>query len=238
MFNLWWGVLFIAANFVAFLACYKWFGRTGLYAWTGFATVLANIQVVKTIELPAVAIGGAVLIPVIVMTLGNTIYTSIYMATDLLNEKYGHQEAKRAVWFGFFTLICSTIMMQMVLAFKPAEQGIDGVQGAMELLFGLLPQLAVASLSAYFISQFLDVKLFSKLRGKFPARNQFWIRINVSAVISQFIDSLVFCTIAFATEYPWEVWWQILLTTYVFKYIIAAISTPVLYLARSMDSRD
>jgi uncharacterized integral membrane protein (TIGR00697 family) len=49
---------------------------------------------------------------------------------------------------------------------------------------------------------------------------------------SQLIDSLVFCTIAFAGVYSWEVWWQILLSTYVIKFIVSAASTPFIYIAR------
>lgn len=94
MFNIGWGILFIAVNFALFLICYRMFGRVGLYAWIGFATVIANIQVTKTIELSVLSFG-------IIMTLGNTIYTTISMSTDMLNEKYGPKEARKAVWFGF-----------------------------------------------------------------------------------------------------------------------------------------
>ncbi len=112
MFNLLWGLLFVLVNFSLFLLCYRFFGKSGLFAWIGLATVLANIQVVKTIELP-----GLWLLSGIVMTLGNTIYASISMTVDLLNEKYGAADARRAVWIGFFSLCATTIIMQLVLVF-------------------------------------------------------------------------------------------------------------------------
>ncbi len=152
------------------------------------------------------------------------------MATDLLNEKHGAKEARKAVWFGFFTLITSTIMMQMALVFQP--QPGDQTQESLQTIFGMLPQLALASLAAYFVSQLLDVRLFSYLKKKYPARNQLWIRMNGSATLSQLIDSLVFCTIAFATVYTWDVWLQIFITTYLFKFVISVAATPVLYIAR------
>lgn len=225
MFNLFWGVLFVAVHFALWLLCYRLFGKKGLYAWIGFATVLANIQVVKTIEMLG-----------IVMTLGNTIYTSIYMSTDLLNERYGTKEAKRAVWFGFFSLLSSTVIMQMALVFTP--QAADISQESLETIFGLMPRLAAGSLCAYFASQFLDVRLFSYLKRRFPLRNQFWIRINGSTGLSQLADSLVFCTIAFAGVYTLDIWLQIFLTTYLFKFVISAASTPALYLARSFKVRE
>ncbi|WP_058300849.1 queuosine precursor transporter [Gorillibacterium timonense] len=220
MFNFFWGLLFVAVNFGLFLLCYRLFGKTGLYAWIGFATVLANIQVAKTIPMLG-----------LVMTLGNTIYTTIYMCTDLLNEKYGSKDAKKAVWFGFFSLLASTIMMQMALVFHPSAE--DFAQGPLTTIFGFLPRVAAGSLVAYFCSQFLDVRIYSKLKKHFSKYNQLWIRTNGSTVFSQMVDSLIFCTIAFAGEYSLGVWAQILLTTYLFKFVISVASTPVMYIARS-----
>ncbi|MCR8634015.1 queuosine precursor transporter [Paenibacillus radicis (ex Xue et al. 2023)] len=223
MFNLVWGFAFVIVNFALFLVSYRLFGRKGLYAWVGIATVLANIQVVKTIEIFG-----------IVMTLGNSIYASIYMTTDLLNEKYGAKAAKQAVWFGFFSLFASTIIMQMVLVFIPQET--DLAQEALKQIFGLAPQIALGSVCAYLVSQFLDVYVFSALKRRFPDRRQFWLRINGSTGLSQFVDSLVFCSIAFYGVFPIDVWWQILLTTYVLKFVISVAGTPVLYIARSFPA--
>lgn len=231
MFNIGWGILFIAVNFALFLVCYRLFGRVGLYAWIGFATVIANIQVTKTIELSIASAG-------IIMTLGNTLFTTISMSTDMLNEKYGPQAAKKAIWFGFFTLITSTIMMQMVLAFEP--QATDFAQESLQTIFGLMPRLAAASLLAYLVSQFLDVRVYGYLRQRFGARNQFWIRTNVSTGISQLVDSIVFCTVAFGFSnlYTMSEWLQIVFTTYIFKFIISVVSTPVLYWARSFNPKE
>lgn len=221
MYNFILGVGFALVNFGLFLLCYRLFGRMGLYAWVGVATVLANIQVVKTIEMFG-----------LVMTLGNTIYATIYLTSDLLNEKYGEQAAKKAVWFGFFTLIATTIIMQLVLRFEP--QPGDIAQDAMQKLFGLMPRLALGSLCAYLFSQFIDVKIYTWLKKKCPGRNQLWIRNNGSTLLSQMLDTLIFCTIAFWNEYPLDVWWEIALTTYLIKFVVSAASTPVLYIARNM----
>ncbi len=225
MFNLGWGAVFVLVTYGFFLLCYRLFGKKGLYAWIGVATVIANIQVTKTIDIMG-----------IVLTLGNTMYVSMYLTSDLLNEKYGPGEARKAVWFGFFTLIMTTVLMQMVLFFEPAPT--DFAQESMAKLFGLLPRLALGSLTAYFISQFLDVRLYSWLRKVAPGRNQLWIRTNGSSIISSFVDTLVFCTIAFAFIYPWDVWLEIFLTTYIIKFVLTAVGTPFLYAARSFKFKD
>ncbi|CAH1054719.1 queuosine precursor transporter [Paenibacillus pseudetheri] len=221
MFNLMWGVLFVIVNFAFFLLCYRLFGKSGMYAWVGIATVIANIQVAKTIAMPFD----------IVMTLGNTMYVTLYMTSDLLNEKYGRAEARKAVWFGFFTLLMTTVIMQMVLVFKPQET--DIAQSSLETIFGLMPRLALGSLTAYFISQFLDVRLYSWIRKYYSTSSQLWIRSNGSTMISSFVDTLIFCTIAFAGLYNWSVWLEILLTTYLAKFLLTAVGTPILYIART-----
>lgn len=225
MYNAMWGVLFVLTNFAFFLICYRMFGKYGLYAWIGVMTVLANIQVTKTIGMFG-----------IVMTLGNTANASLFLTTDLLNEKYGQAEARRAVWFGFFTLIMTTVLMQMVLYFTPQET--DFAQESLTTIFGVMPQIMLGSLTAYFVSQFLDVKLFAAIRAKYGKRNQLWIRSNASTGISQLADSLVFCTIAFWGMYEWNVWFEIFLTTYIIKLLVSIVSTPFLYWARSFNVND
>ncbi|MGO4542070.1 queuosine precursor transporter [Paenibacillus sp. 2TAB19] len=229
MFNLWFGALFMIIHFTLFLISYRMFGRIGIYAWIGMATVLANIQVVKTVELP---LG-------IIITLGNTMYGTIYLASDLLNEKYGEKAAKKAVWFGFFTLVATTVIMQMALLFEPVQEPFPlEVQGSLETLFGLLPRIALGSLCAYFVSQFLDVKIYSVLKRMFPAPNKLWIRNNGSTLVSQLVDTLIFCTIAFAGEYESDVWLSIFLSTYIIKFIVSLVSTPFLYAARSFTFKE
>lgn len=223
MFNLLWGVLFVIVHFAFFLLCYRLFGKKGLYAWVGIATVIANIQVAKTIAMPFD----------IVMTLGNTMYVTLYMTSDLLNEKYGREEARKAVWFGFFTLLMTTVIMQMALIFEP--QATDIAQSSLETIFGLMPRLALGSMTAYFISQFLDVRLYAWIRKYYSASNQLWIRSNGSTMVSSFVDTLIFCTIAFAGLYDLQVWLEILFTTFIAKFLLTAVGTPILYIARSFN---
>lgn len=227
MFNLWWGILFVLVTYTLFVLCYRLFGIKGIYGWIAIAAILANIQVIKTIDLVGV-----------VTTLGNTLYVSMYLASDLLNERFGPQVARRAVWFGFLTLIITTIVMQMALQFEVAP-GVDisaDAQSALELIFGQVSILLIASLTAYLVSQLLDVRLYRWLRRSFPKPEQLWIRNNGSTMISSFVDTLIFCTIAFLGIYDWSVWLQILFTTYILKFILTAAGTPFLYWARTFKA--
>ncbi|SDL68162.1 queuosine precursor transporter [Sediminibacillus halophilus] len=216
-------ILFALINFVMLLVVYRIFGKPGLFVWIGMSTVVANIQVVKTIELFGLT-----------ATLGNIIYGTAFLATDILNEKYGKQEAKKAVWLGFSTLIAMTLMMQVALLFKP---GVDDIaQEAMETLFGLAPKIAAGSLAAYIISQYFDVWIYAQLKRIFPDSKYLWLRNNGSTMVSQLLDSAVFCGIAFFGEYPPGVWMEIFFTTYIIKFLVAAIDTPFLYWAKRMHN--
>lgn len=84
MYNLLWGILFVLVNFSLYLLCYRLFGKKGLYAWIGVATVIANIQVTKTIDIFG-----------IVLTLGNTMYVSLYMTSDLLTKNTAGRKRRR-----------------------------------------------------------------------------------------------------------------------------------------------
>ncbi|MFZ3579348.1 queuosine precursor transporter [Virgibacillus sp. DJP39] len=214
-------ILFAIVNFSLLLVFYRLFGKMGLFVWIGMATVVANIQVLKTVELFGLT-----------ATLGNIIYGTAYLATDILNEKYSKDDAKKAVWLGFSTLIAMTVMMQIALVFEPGQS--DFAQGSLETLFGLIPQIALGSMAAYIVSQYFDVWIYDKVRKLFPSTKYLWLRNNSSTMLSQLLDTIVFCGIAFYGQYPFDIWLEIFFTTYVIKFIVALIDTPFMYAAKFM----
>ncbi|WP_181348363.1 queuosine precursor transporter [Thalassobacillus sp. CUG 92003] len=224
MSNEWLWLIFALMNFSLLVIIYKIFGMYGLFVWIGMATVVANIQVVKTIELFGLT-----------ATLGNIIYGTAFLATDILNEKHGAATAKKAVWLGFSTLIIMTFMMQVALRFTPGSD--DVAQLALNTLFGIVPQIAIGSLLAYIVSQYFDVWLYAKLKQIVTSDKWLWVRNNGSTMVSQLLDSAVFCGIAFYGLYPFNIWLEIFLTTYFIKFIVAAIDTPFLYAAKRITHK-
>ncbi|SFA74543.1 hypothetical protein SAMN04488072_101358 [Lentibacillus halodurans] len=217
-------VLFALVNFTLLLIFYRIFGKMGLYVWIGMATVVANIQVLKTVELFGLT-----------ATLGNIIYGTAYLATDIMNEKYGKGDAKKAVWLGFSTLIAMIIMMQIALQFQPGPD--DFAHEALTTLFEVIPQVALGSLAAYIVSQYFDVWVYNQFRKIFPSDKFLWLRNNGSTAISQLLDSAIFCSVAFFGEYPFSVWLEIFLTTYIIKFMVALMDTPFMYAAKHMHKK-
>lgn len=220
--SLW--LLLLLANFSAILFAYRFFGKLGLYIWIPIATILANIQVLKMVDLLSIGV-----------TLGNITYASSFLVTDILSENYGEKSAKKAVFIGFFSLAATVIIMQIALMFKPNE--FDFIQESLKNIFAILPRIALASLIAYGISQLHDVWAYEFWKKLLPGVKFLWLRNNASTIISQLIDSVLFTSIAFWGLLPKSEFVQILVTTYVLKLIVAVVDTPFLYLARSMFSR-
>ncbi|RKX77523.1 MAG: VUT family protein [Spirochaetes bacterium] len=211
-------IAMLLLNFAGILVMYRFFGRIGLYAWVPIAVIIANIQVIKTVQLFGLT-----------SSLGNIVYATSFLATDILSENYGKKDAGKAVGIGFLSLFSLTVFMNLALMFKPAA--VDFAQQSMLTLYSLLPRIALASFVAYGASQFHDVWAYSLMKKRRPDRRWIWLRNNASTMVSQAIDSLIFVTIAFAGSIPVRSFWEIVFSTYILKWIVAAADTPLVYLA-------
>lgn len=221
--EVYWALLLIT-NFLCVLLAYRFFGKTGLYIWVPIATILANIQVLKMVDLVTIGV-----------TLGNITYASSFLVTDILSENYGKKAAQKAVMIGFFSLLATVVIMNIALLFKPNE--FDFIQESLANIFSILPRIAFASLVAYGISQLHDIWAYNFWKKKFPTTKWLWLRNNASTMVSQLLDTLIFTFIAFWGLLETSEFMQILISTYVLKWIVASIDTPFLYIAKSMFTK-
>lgn len=214
-----------AILFLTLLLIFYWFfGKMGLYVYIGFATILANIQVCKSVEVFTLA-----------STAGEVLYASSFLCTDILSEKYGKKAANKGVFLGIAVNILWIIGTQITLAFVPAEH--DLVDGALQVIFGMAPRITAASLVAYICSQSVDVFLYHFIWKKTGnSKKGLWLRNNGSTLCSQFIDTSIFVTIAFLGVYETPIFLEILGTTYLFKAIVALMDTPFIYIARKIKT--
>jgi len=215
----------ILANFFLIILAYKLFGKWGLIMWIPISVIVANIQVVQTVELFGFA-----------ATLGNVVYATSFLITDILSENYGKKEANKAVWIGFFSLISMTLLMNITLFYTPLAGDDFAVktQESTRTIFSLMPRIAFASLTAYLLSQHHDVWAFHFWKNRFPTDRQLWIRNNLSTMVSQLLDSAVFVMIAFYGVFERGILFEIFITTYLLKFIVAVADTPFVYLGKQI----
>lgn len=217
---LWLAMLLV--NFGMITGAYRLFGRMGLFMWIPIATIIANIQVIQTIELFGLT-----------ATLGNIVYATSFLVTDILSENYGKKQAQKAVWVGFYSLLSMTLIMKLATLFSPAQDAFaQKTFESLTTIFNFMPRIVIASLFAYLISQRHDIWAYHFWKKRFSGRKQIWIRNNLSTMTSQLIDSVVFTLIAFWGVFPTPVLVEIVLTTYLLKWLVAAADTPFVYLAR------
>ena len=208
------GILIL--NFSLIMLIYRLFGPIGLYIWVPIAIIAANIQALKIIELFGLT-----------TALGNVAYGSLFLVTDILSENYSERSARRAVVLGLCSIVAFTLLMNAILVLKPAANDFADVH--LKTIFGLLPRIVAASLCAYIVSQFHDVWAYARWRAQAP--DALWLRNNASTLVSQIIDTLIFCLLAYTGQFPFSEILQIMLTNFAFKAIVALVDTPLLYLA-------
>ena len=205
------------SNFALIMAAFRLWGKTGLVAWTAISCIIANIQVTKNIILFGFE-----------ATLGNCVYATAFLATDIISEWYGRQDAKKAVWMGLFSMLSMTVLMQLAILFVPSPS--DMMNPSLINLFSFMPRIATASIVAYLISNLHDVWSFNFWKTKTHGKH-LWLRNNASTMVSQLIDSVIFTLGAFYGVYHGRVLVEIILTTYLLKWLVAVFDTGMIYLA-------
>lgn len=211
------------------LLAYRFFGKTGLYCISAIATVLANIEVVILVN----AFGME-------QTLGNVLFASTFLVTDILSECEGKKEANKAVWLGVLSSIFFLVLSQSWIYYIPSEN--DFVHSSVKEVFANTPRMIIASLAVYAISQLFDVWLYHKwwafTEKRFGDKRRFlWLRNNGSTLVSQLLNTLLFTLFAFWGTYDIKTLVSIFLSSYVIYVVTSLLDTPVLYLARKIHEK-
>lgn len=213
-------ILSILLVFSGVVLVKKFFGKEGLIGWIGIATILAEIGVTKQVNMFGLS-----------LTLGNVLFASNFLATDILSECYGVKEAKKGVKFGIVSVIVFIIASQLMVAFIPNE--IDYMQDSMKNMFSLIPRVCISSAVMYSIANYADVKLYDKLK-KLTKGKYMWFRNNISTIICNGLENFFFTFFAFVGIFSMKEIIIIGLSTTLIEVLIAICDTPFLYLAKKI----
>ena len=155
-------------------------------------------------------------------------YPITFIVTDIVSEIYGRKKANQVVTAGLasslFMLFVITIAdMSVATSWSP----VDGA--TFSKVFGLSGAAVFASMMAYLIAQYLDVKVFHFWK-KLTNGKHLWLRNNASTVFSQFVDTFsVLFLLCFLDVIAWERFSVLLLNGFLFKVFFAAFDTPIIY---------
>lgn len=211
----------ILVTFSLVLLIEKIFKKEGLYVWSAVALIMANILECQTVEL----FHG------FTATCGNVLFASIFLATDIMNEKYGAEYSKKAIRLAVFAMVAFTIVMQIGLLFKPDVT--DMAHDSMKTLFSLNLRITISSIIMFYISNNLDIFLFEKIKKKIP--NKLWVRNNVATIISNVLENYFFIFFAFVGIYDILTMVNIATTISVVEILIAICDTPFIYISKKLN---
>lgn len=205
---------------------YLFLKEKGLYCWTVLATVAANIEVMILVD----AFGMQ-------QTLGNILFASTFLVTDILSELYGKKYANTAVNIGILTSVGFIVLSQFWLHFTPAAE--DIVFPHIVAVFSNTPRVMIMGLLVYAIVQKIDVWLYhwwwSYTSKKFgSSRKHLWLRNNGSTMISQLLNTILFTLGAFYGVYDMATLIDIMIFSYVIFFVTSLLDTPFVYLARHL----
>tara|TARA_Y100000816_G_scaffold208861_1_gene154684 strand:- start:937 stop:1626 length:690 start_codon:yes stop_codon:yes gene_type:complete len=202
--------------------------------------VLTNIIGVKIFTFAPDIFSNGLFGNSITLTTGIITYPLTFLITDIVSEIYGEKKATRMVFLGFVVSIISLFFIQLAVFLPGSNVWINSdlgyntvqeMQNAYESVFTLPGILIVASMTAYLVAQVVDVKIFHLLKRTTSGKH-LWLRNNLSTSASQLIDTVIVNSIFLyiGLGLGFNIIFQIIVTTYVFKIIIALLDTPIVYL--------
>ncbi len=161
---------------------------------------------------------------------GNLFFPLSYIFGDILTEVYGYALARRVIWAGFAAMLFATVMTWVVLTLpaSPAEPFSAQLQPALQLCFGGGWRIALGSILAFCVGDFLNSYVLAKLKVRTQGRHA-WLRFIGPTIVGQAVDSLIFYPLAFAGIWTGATLLKVMAANWAFKVLVEVVMTPVTY---------
>jgi uncharacterized integral membrane protein (TIGR00697 family) len=177
--------------------------------------LVSNVVSAKILKLgPFTFDGGTILFPL------------AYILGDVFTEVYGYKKMRRVIWLGFLANILMAAIF-IIVSKLPAAEGWNN-QKAYEAILGWVPRIVIASIIAYWVGEFVNSFILAKMKI-FTKGRFLWMRTIGSTLVAEFLDSLIFCVIAFLGKVPSTLLFKIIISNYIFKVLIEILFTPITY---------
>lgn len=163
-------------------------------------------------------------------------YPITFLITDIVSEVYGKRKANQLVTAGIFASFFSLLIV-LAADYVPATEWSPIDDALFTRVFGATGIAVFASMMAYLFAQFIDIQLYHFWK-RLTKGKMLWLRNNFSTFTSQFIDTftvlILLCTFG---KIDWVLFGALLLSGFLFKVIVAALDTPLLYLGTYLIRR-
>lgn len=163
---------------------------------------------------------------------GTLMFPLSYIFGDILTEVYGYRKSRRVIWVGFAAsaVMSASFWVVQNLPGEAQWQGYAGDAAYGAILGGVSSGgIIVASLVAYFFGEFSNSYILAKMKVATKGK-MLWMRTIGSTVVGQAVDTAGFIAIAtFFGVFPWEIFWMLVVTNYIFKVAVEILFTPVTY---------
>lgn len=192
------------------------------------------------------------------LTTGVLLWPVVFVLTDVINEYYGEKGVKLLSWMAIGLIIYAFIIVFVAIRLTPADfwpqshlaiypegvereawrQKVGNFDSAYGLVFGQGLWIILGSMVAFLIGQIVDVTVFHRIK-RLTGEKKVWLRATGSTLVSQFIDSFIVLFIAFYIGANWSLVMVLAIgiVNYIYKFIVALILTPVIYLAHELIDR-
>jgi uncharacterized integral membrane protein (TIGR00697 family) len=151
-----------------------------------------------------------------------------YLFGDVLTEVYGYARSRRVIWAGFGALIFASFMSWAVVNLPVAPSMNPDQQKALESIFGQVPRIVFASLTAFWAGEFTNSFVLAKLKI-FSEGERFWARAIGSTLVGELVDSLIFYPIAFFGIWSNELLVTVMFSNYLLKVGWEVVALPLTY---------
>ena len=163
------------------------------------------------------------------LSVGILPYPITFLITDLISEIYGKIAANRVVTAGIFASFFSMGIL-LIADYVPAMESSPVDNATFTQVFSLSPLAVLASMIAYLLAQFVDIRIYHFWK-KLTNGKMLWLRNNFSTFASQFLDTFsVVLLLSVFGILPWDLFFGLVLSGFIFKVIVALLDTPLLYL--------
>jgi uncharacterized integral membrane protein (TIGR00697 family) len=173
------------------------------------------------------------------LTCGVLLWPLEFIMTDIVNEYFGPRAVRRISYTAIVLIAYAFLMFYLAMGVPPADfwygtgvkDGVPNMSNAFNSIFGQGMWIIFASITAFFVSQIVDVTVFHRIK-KVTGEKKVWLRATGSTLVSQLVDSFIVLFIAFkiGKGWSWQLVFAICIMNYIYKSFMAVVLTPLIYL--------